>query len=110
MWSIRPNTAAESSERQGRSARRARRLVDRGRAALGLPRRARDDTQADPAPALHPRRAGHDAVDVLAHEDLVAQQRHRELLELAAVLADQPLRGPVRLVGEVLLLVVAQLA
>ena len=49
-------------------------------------------------------------VDVAALEHLVAEQRPGQLVELLAVLGQQPGGRPARLVGEVLLLLVAQLA
>ena len=68
-----------------------------------------DDAQAAGA-APEARRAAHDAVDVGALEHLVAQQLGGQLVELVAVLDDQPRGRALGLVGEVLLLVVAQLA
>ena len=70
----------------------------------------RDDAQALAGRAREARRAGHDALDVVALEHLVLEQLAGELVELVAVLEDQ-LRGAAhRLVGQVLLLLVAQLA
>ena len=68
----------------------------------------------DPQAARARRRAAldavHDPLDVLALEHLLAQQRAGELVELRAVLGDQAHGAAHRLVGEVLLLGVAQLA
>ena len=57
--------------------------------------------------AAEPLRAGHDPLDVGALEHLVAQELRRELVELVAMLVDEPRRGALGLVGEVLLLLVA---
>src|SRR5438105_979395 len=56
-----------------------------------------DDPQVGAAAGGRHRGVGHDLVDVGALEDLVAQQREGERVELVAVLADDPEGVPQRL-------------
>ena len=81
-----------------------------GPASVQAARRPRRRPRAGRPPRAGSAASGHDAVDVGALEHLVAQQRGGHLVELVAVLGDQPRGGALGLVGEVLLLLVAQLA
>src|SRR3954469_20060892 len=78
------------------------------RRTLLAPRRGGDHAQAAARGPVEAWDAVHDAVDVPALEHLVAQQLLRQLLEALAVLVDELDRRAHRLVGEVLLLLVAQ--
>src|SRR5204862_5528192 len=69
-----------------------------------------DNAQAAAGRAVEAGDAFHDAVDLVALEHLVAQQRAGQLVELLAVLGDDPHGRAHRLVRQVLLLLVAQLA
>src|SRR5580693_6348737 len=94
-WSIVDSTRREDTERPlGGSARPGR----RGR-VLGRRGRDADLAAADP-PWRRLRDAGHDPLDVLTLEHLVAEQRCRELVELDAMIVDDGGRGAKRFVGE----------
>src|SRR4051794_2271141 len=99
-----PAVAVLRPRPSGRPRPRLRPLL---RAAVAGGRLDRADAQALAAGALELRRALHDAVDVVALEDLVVEQGAGEVVELVAVLQDQLHGAAHRLVGEVLLLLVA---
>src|SRR3954447_1478565 len=88
-WSIRPNTARRVA---------ARLAIALGR--LGRGRLGRGDAQASAGRGLLAWRVADDALDVLALDDLVAQQRRPQLVEELTVGGDERVGGALRLFGQ----------
>jgi len=103
-----PATSGAARRTTGGRASRRGRVISQPRRPQG--HGGRDVEGAGGLPTIARPHVAHDAVDLGALEHLVAQQRRGQRIEPVAVAEDHAHGLPARLVGEILLLLVAQAA